>query len=72
MSEVSVVDTSALGRKRGVRGHPKGRPVDPQAVLSGQLGDVVYYGLLGVLAGLVGLVFLLFAPRIRKLMAGVD
>jgi formate dehydrogenase len=32
MSEVSVVDTSALGRKRGVRGHPKGRPVDPQAV----------------------------------------
>ena len=32
MSEVSVVDTSALGRKRGVRGHPKGRPVDPQAL----------------------------------------
>src|ERR1700682_1159482 len=32
MSEVSVVDTSALGRKRGVRGYPKGRPVDPQAV----------------------------------------
>src|SRR6202158_5174189 len=32
MSEVSVVDTSALGRKRGVRGHPKGRPLDPQAV----------------------------------------
>jgi formate dehydrogenase len=33
MSEVSVVDTSALGRKRGVRGYPKGRPVDPRAVL---------------------------------------
>jgi len=33
MSEVSVVDTSALGRKRGVRGHPKGRPVDPQALI---------------------------------------
>src|ERR1700736_4138047 len=32
MSEVSVIDASALGRKRGVRGHPKGRPVDPQAV----------------------------------------
>src|SRR6202158_6202990 len=32
MSEVSVVDTSALGRTRGVRGYPKGRPVDPQAV----------------------------------------
>jgi NADH:ubiquinone oxidoreductase subunit F (NADH-binding) len=32
MSEVSVVDTSALGRKRGVRGYPKGRPVDSQAV----------------------------------------
>jgi len=32
MNEVSVVDTSALGRKRGVRGHPKGRPVDPQAL----------------------------------------
>ena len=32
MSEVSVVDTSALGRKRGVRGYPKGRPVDPKAV----------------------------------------
>jgi NADH:ubiquinone oxidoreductase subunit F (NADH-binding)/NADH:ubiquinone oxidoreductase subunit E len=32
MSDVSVVDTSALGRKRGVRGHPKGRPLDPQAV----------------------------------------
>jgi proton-dependent oligopeptide transporter, POT family len=40
--------------------------------LNGQLGDVVYYGLLAVLAGLVGLVFLLFAPRIRTLMAGVD
>src|SRR3981081_2531475 len=32
MSEVSIVDTSALGRKRGVRGHPKGHPLDPQAV----------------------------------------
>jgi hypothetical protein len=32
MNDVSVVDTSALGRKRGVRGHPKGRPLDPQAV----------------------------------------
>jgi NADH:ubiquinone oxidoreductase subunit F (NADH-binding)/NADH:ubiquinone oxidoreductase subunit E len=41
MSEVSVVDTSALGRKRGVRGHPKGRPLDPQAVteISALLGD---------------------------------
>src|SRR5437667_7899457 len=33
MSEVAVVDTSALGRKRGVRSHPKGRPVDPQALI---------------------------------------
>jgi NADH:ubiquinone oxidoreductase subunit F (NADH-binding)/NADH:ubiquinone oxidoreductase subunit E len=33
MSEVSIVDTSALGRKRGVRGHPKGRPVDPRALI---------------------------------------
>ena len=33
MSGISVVDTSALGRKRGVRGHPKGRPLDPQAVI---------------------------------------
>jgi formate dehydrogenase len=41
MSEVSVVDTSALGRKRGVRGHPKGRPIDPQAVseIRDLLGD---------------------------------
>ena len=41
MSEVSVVDTSALGRKRGVRGHPKGRPVDPRAVeeIRALLGD---------------------------------
>jgi hypothetical protein len=41
MSEVSVVDTSALGRKRGVRGHPKGRPLDPQAVteIGALLGD---------------------------------
>ena len=33
MSEVSIVDTSALGRKRAVRGHPKGRPVDPRALI---------------------------------------
>jgi formate dehydrogenase len=41
MSDVSVVDTSALGRKRGVRGHPKGRPLDPQAVteIRSLLGD---------------------------------
>ena len=41
MSDVSVVDTSALGRKRGVRGHPKGRPLDPQAVteIRALLGD---------------------------------
>src|SRR5450759_2868527 len=41
MSEVSVVDTSALGRKRGVRGYPKGRPVDSQAVseIGALLGD---------------------------------
>jgi formate dehydrogenase len=41
MSEVSVIDTSALGRKRGVRGHPKGRPLDPQAVgeVRAMLGD---------------------------------
>jgi formate dehydrogenase len=41
MSDVAVVDTSALGRKRGVRGHPKGRPVDPQAVaeIGALLGD---------------------------------
>ncbi len=41
MSEVSVVDTSALGRKRGVRGHPKGRPLDAQAVteIRALLGD---------------------------------
>ena len=32
MNEVSIVDTSALGRKRGVRGHPKGRAIDPRAV----------------------------------------
>jgi len=41
VSDVSVVDTSALGRKRGVRGHPKGRPLDPQAVteIRSLLGD---------------------------------
>jgi len=41
MSDVSVVDTSALGRKRGVRGHPKGRPLDPKAVaeIRALLGD---------------------------------
>jgi formate dehydrogenase beta subunit len=41
MSEVAIVDTSALGRKRGVRGHPKGRPLDPQAVaeIRALLGD---------------------------------
>jgi formate dehydrogenase len=41
MNDVSVVDTSALGRKRGVRGHPKGRPLDPQAVseIRALLGD---------------------------------
>jgi formate dehydrogenase beta subunit len=41
MSDVSVVDTSALGRKRGARGHPKGRPLDPKAVaeIRALLGD---------------------------------
>ncbi len=41
MSDVSIVDTSALGRKRGVRGHPKGRPLDPAAVseIRALLGD---------------------------------
>jgi NADH:ubiquinone oxidoreductase subunit F (NADH-binding)/NADH:ubiquinone oxidoreductase subunit E len=41
VSDVSVVDTSALGRKRGVRGHPKGRRLDPQAVIEirALLGD---------------------------------
>ena len=41
MNEVSIVDTSALGRKRGVRGHPKGRPIDPRAVaeIRALLGD---------------------------------
>jgi POT family proton-dependent oligopeptide transporter len=36
------------------------------------LGDTVYYGLLGGLAALAGLVLLLSAPRIRILMAGAD
>jgi POT family proton-dependent oligopeptide transporter len=40
--------------------------------LNGVLGDAVYYGLLGGLAAIVGFGFLLLAPRIRKLMAGVD
>jgi formate dehydrogenase beta subunit len=41
MSDIAIVDTSALGRKRGVRGHPKGRPLDPQAVteIRALLGD---------------------------------
>ena len=41
MSDVAVIDTSALGRKRGVRGHPKGRPLDPRAVeeIRALLGD---------------------------------
>ena len=40
--------------------------------LNGVVGDAVYYGLLGGLAAIVGVGFLLLAPRIRKLMAGVD
>ncbi len=41
MSVVSVVDTSALGRKRGVRGYPKGHPLDPRSVdeIRALLGD---------------------------------
>ena len=41
MNEVSIIDTSALGRKRRVRGHPKGRPIDPRAVaeIRALLGD---------------------------------
>jgi NADH:ubiquinone oxidoreductase subunit F (NADH-binding) len=39
MSDVAVVDTSALGRKRGVRGYPKGRPLDPQA--AAQIRDLL-------------------------------
>jgi formate dehydrogenase beta subunit len=41
VNDVAIVDTSALGRKRGVRGHPKGRPLDPQAVseIRALLGD---------------------------------
>ena len=37
----SVVDTSALGAKRAARGHPKGRPLDAQAVaeVRALLGD---------------------------------
>jgi POT family proton-dependent oligopeptide transporter len=40
--------------------------------LNGQLGDEVSLGLLGGLAVAVGIAFLLSAPRIRALMAGVD
>ena len=40
--------------------------------LNSVLGDAVYYGLLGALAGVVGVAFLLLAPRIKALMAGVD
>ena len=31
MTQESVVDLSALGGRRKARGHPKGRPLDPQA-----------------------------------------
>lgn len=39
--------------------------------LNGQVSDFVYYGLLGGVAAVVGVVFLLSAPRIHTLMAGV-
>ncbi len=41
MNEHSVVDVSALDRKRRSRAHPKGRPVDPQALdeIRALLGD---------------------------------
>jgi formate dehydrogenase len=41
MMRQSVVDTSALGAKRAARGHPKGRPLDAQAVaeVRALLGD---------------------------------
>jgi formate dehydrogenase beta subunit len=32
MNDSFVIDTTALGRKRGVRGRPKGRQVDPRAL----------------------------------------
>ncbi|MEO8739928.1 MAG: NAD(P)H-dependent oxidoreductase subunit E [Casimicrobiaceae bacterium] len=32
MTGEAIIDTSALGKKRGARGHPKGRPRDPAAV----------------------------------------
>jgi len=32
MDQPSVIDTSRLSRGRGARAHPKGRPVDPQAL----------------------------------------
>src|SRR5450631_2810699 len=41
MADSFVIDTTALGRKRGVRGTPKGRQVDPQALaeIRALLGD---------------------------------
>jgi formate dehydrogenase len=41
MTQESVVDVSALGGKRKARGHPKGRPLDPQALaeIRALLGD---------------------------------
>ena len=41
MNEQSVVDISALDRKRRARAHPKGRPVEPQALaeIRALLGD---------------------------------
>ena len=40
--------------------------------LNGTVPGAVYYGLLGVLAVAVGMAFLVMAPRIRRLMAGVE
>jgi len=41
MTDSFVIDTTSLGRKRGVRGRPKGRQVDPQALteIRALLGD---------------------------------
>jgi len=41
MNERATIDISALSRKRGARGQPKGRPVDPQALeeVRALLGD---------------------------------